>query len=44
MWMNGLKVFFFGFSGVFIGLIILMISIKLMSAVIRKLETQKNER
>ncbi len=44
MWMQGIKVFLFGFGGVFLGIIVLIVGIKIMSTVIKKLESQKNER
>ncbi len=44
MWMNGVKVFLFGFGGVFLGILVLIVGIKIMSAVIKELEAKKDER
>lgn len=42
-WLFAFRVFIWGFSGVFIGLIILMYCVKLMSALILKLEVKKRD-
>ena len=42
MWFSGLKVFVLGFGGVFTGLVILMISVMLMSAVIKKVNPERH--
>jgi len=42
-WFFGFRVFMWGVSGVFLGLIILMYCIKLMSVLILKLEVKKRD-
>jgi len=42
-WFFAFRVFMGGFSGVFMGLIILMYCVKLMSALILKLEVKKRD-
>ena len=42
-WFFGFRVFMWGVSGVFLGLIILMYCVKLMSALILKLEVKKRD-
>ncbi len=44
MWMQGIKVFLFGFGGVFLGIMILIVGIKIMSTAIKKMEAKKDER
>jgi len=44
IWLSAFRIFIWGFSGVFLGLIILVYVLKIMSAIILKLTVKKEDK